>query len=278
MNVLVVNQVGGFPMTTRILDEIQKAHAVFNALGALGGDLTIISGCAVAGLNVGNGYVYINGEVLEFRGGLAQTKVIVKEDTEFLVFQNGNSNPVIKTRYATFGTGINAINWADFKRPLETKNLAQTIAEKAPNTAVAALVARVLALENKPSNVPLGLIAIWDRPVGEIPDGWEEYVELRGKMPLGHDGDDVDFDNLGSPGGSKTKKLEIPEMPAHTHTPLNGGDFAIWANNQAESGSGSSGYEVQSTAHPSTTSSVGDGQAFSIMNPHRIVHFIKYIG
>ena len=277
MNVLVVNQVGGFPMTTRILDEIQKAHAVFNALGALGGELTIISGCVVAGPNIGNGFVYINGEVLEFRGGLAQAKVIIKEETEFLAFQNGNSNPVIKTRYATFGTGINTINWVDFKRPLETKNLAQTIADKAPNTDVAALVARVLALENKPSNVPVGLIAIWDRPVGDIPEGWEEYVEMRGKMPVGHNGDDADFDNLGSTAGSKTKTLTVAEMPAHTHAAFGGGDFGIIAD-RADAGNSSSNSEVATNNHHPTTASTGGGVAFSIMNPHRIVHFIKYIG
>ena len=277
MNFLVVNQVGGFPMTTRILDEIQKAHAVFNALGALGGELTIISGCVAAGLNIGNGFVYINGEVLEFRGGLAQAKVIIKEETEFLAFQNGNSNPVIKTRYATFGTGINAINWADFKRPLETKNLAQTIADKAPNTDVAALLARIVALERKPTNIPVGLIAIWDRPVGDIPQGWKEYVELRGKTPFGHNADDPDFDNLGSAAGSKTKALSITEMPEHTHAAFGGGDFGIIADN-ADAGSSSSNNEVARNNHHPTTASTGGGQAFSIMNPHRIVHFIKYIG
>jgi hypothetical protein len=269
MNFLVVNQVGGFPMTTRILDEIQKAHAVFNALGALGGELTIISGCVVAGSNVGNGFVYINGEVLEFRGGLAQTKVIIKEETEFLAFQNGNSNPVIKTRYATFGTGINAINWVDFKRPLETKNLEQTIAGKAPNTAVADLLLRVVALEKKPSNIPVGLIAIWDRPIGDIPEGWAEHVEMRGKMPVGYNADDPDFDNLGTSGGSKTKTLSIAEMPAHTH------GFKSYIASGSNSGSGG---EAAGYFSDIETGSKGDGQSFSLMNPHRIVHFIKYVG
>lgn len=123
MNKLEVNQVGGFPMTTRILDEIQKAHAVFNSLGGLAGNFTILDGCVTTGTNVSDGFVFINGEVFDFKGGLAQTKVIIKETVENLVFQNNNSNPVIKTRYVTFGTGVNAIDWADFKRPIETKAL-----------------------------------------------------------------------------------------------------------------------------------------------------------
>lgn len=130
MNKLEVNQVGGFPMTTRILDEIQKAHAIFNALGAIVGDGTIISGCTVIGTTVSDGVVYVNGEVFEFRGGNAQTKVIIKEEVENLVFQNNTANPVIKTRYVTFGTGVGAMDWASFKRGFATKDIVAALVGK----------------------------------------------------------------------------------------------------------------------------------------------------
>lgn len=130
MNTINFNQVGGFPLSTNILAKLQTAFSLFNALGNIVGDLTIISGCEVAGTNVGDGVVYINGEVLEFRGGLAQTKVIIKEDVENLLFENQNSYPVVKTRYATFGTGVGAINWVDFKRGYQTKNLLEVLALK----------------------------------------------------------------------------------------------------------------------------------------------------
>jgi hypothetical protein len=139
MNKLEVNQVGGFPMTTRILDEIQKAHAIFNALGAIVGDSTIISGCTVTGITVSDGVVYVNGEVFEFRGGSAQTKVIIKEEVENLVFQNNSANPVIKTRYVTFGTGVGAIDWASFKRGFQTKDLFEALELKANQAIVTAL-------------------------------------------------------------------------------------------------------------------------------------------
>jgi hypothetical protein len=116
------------------LAKLQTAFNLFNAFGNIVGDLTIISGCEVAGDNVGNGVVYINGEVLEFRGGLAQTKVIVKEDVENLLFENQNSYPVVKTRYATFGTGVGAINWVDFKRGFATKEIAEALALKGDKT------------------------------------------------------------------------------------------------------------------------------------------------
>ncbi len=262
MNKLEVNQVGGFPLTTRILDEIQKAHAVFNAFGGLAGNLTILDGCVTAGSTVGNGFVYINGEVFEFRGGSAQTKVIIKEDVENLAFQNGNSNPVIKTRYVTFGTGVGAFNWVDFKKPVETK-------------LISGLIERIEALEDRPlvGNIPIGLIALWARPANEIPEGWEEYTYLAGKFPVGFDADDTDFDVVGKVGGSKSKTLSVDEMPQHDH--------AI-GNSRRNTGGGSGGDENHPASFAGTrshtTDKQGGGQEFSMLNPYRVVHYIQYIG
>jgi len=154
MNTINFNQVGGFPLSTNILAKLQTAFTLFNALGNIVGDLTIISGCVVGGTNVSDGVVYINGEVLEFRGGLAQTKVIIKEDVENLLFENGNSYPAIKTRYATFGTGVGAINWADFKRGFATKDIAEAFALKGDKTVldglsdfVALMYAKLLTID-----------------------------------------------------------------------------------------------------------------------------------
>jgi hypothetical protein len=149
MNKLEVNQVGGFPMTTRILAEIQKAYTLFNAFGAIVGDFTIISGCTITGSTVSDGVVYVGGEVFEFRGGMAQTKVIIKEEVENLVFQNNNSNPVIKTRYVTFGTGVAAINWSDFKRGFQTKDLFDAFAKKADGSIVTTIADAVALIITK---------------------------------------------------------------------------------------------------------------------------------
>lgn len=261
MNKLEVNQVGGFPMTTRILDEIQKAHAVFNSLGGLAGNFTIIAGCVTVGTTVGDGFVFINGEVFDFKGGLAQTKVIIKEDVENLTFQNGNANPVIKTRYVTFGTGVGAINWGDFKRPIETKE-------------ISGLIQRIVDLEARPlvGNIPIGLIAIWGQAANLIPAGWEEYTELSGRFPIGFSAD-ADFDVVGKIGGAKSKTLSVSEMPEHDH--------AI-GNSRRNTGGGSGGDENHPTSFAGTrahiTDKQGSGTAFSIMNPFRVVHFIKYKG
>ncbi|PWA05476.1 hypothetical protein [Flavobacterium laiguense] len=156
MNKLEVNQVGGFPLTTRILDELQKAYTIFNALGAIVGEITIISGCTVTGSNVSDGVVFINGEVLEFRGGLAQTKVRIVEEVENLTFQNGNANPVIKTRYATFGSGVGAVDWANFKRGFQTKDLVESLALKAEASIVTAISDAVALMYTKLNTIETG--------------------------------------------------------------------------------------------------------------------------
>lgn len=261
MNKLDLNQVGGLPMTTRILDEIQKAHAVFNAFGGLAGNFTLLDGCVTAGSTVSNGFVFINGEVFEFRGGLAQTKVIIKEEVENLVFQNGNSNPVIKTRYVTFGTGVGAFNWVDFKRPIETKE-------------ISGLIQRIAALEARPlvGNIPVGLIAIWGQASNLIPEGWVEYTALSGRLPIGFS-TDVDFDVVGKTGGAKSKTLSVDEMPAHDH--------AI-GNSRRNTGGGGGGDENHPASFTGVRSHItdtkGGGEAFSILNPYRVVHFIEYVG
>lgn len=139
MNQLNYNQVGGFPLTTRILDEIQKAYSIFNALGTIVGDKTIIAGCITTGSLVSDGVVNINGEVLEFRGGSTQTKVKIVEVVENLVFEDNTAKSVIKTRYVTFGTGVGAMDWVDFKRGFATKDMAAALLGKADQSTFDAL-------------------------------------------------------------------------------------------------------------------------------------------
>ncbi|CAD0004464.1 hypothetical protein [Flavobacterium chungangense] len=139
MNKLDVNQVGGFPMTTRILDELQKISAVFNGLGGIAGDKTILYGCNITGSTADDGVVYVNGEVFFFKGGIVQSKVIIKEDKENLVFENNESKTVIRTRYVTFGSGIGSIDWADFTKPKETKEIEEALEGKADQTSFEAL-------------------------------------------------------------------------------------------------------------------------------------------
>lgn len=120
MDKLYVNQPGGFPLTTNILNTMQNAYNIFNSLGAISGNYTIISGCETVGDTVTDGFVYIDGEVFPFKGGVKISKVRVVEVVGLKRFKNGSAKEVLFKRFVEFGTGLNAIDWVAFKRP---KNL-----------------------------------------------------------------------------------------------------------------------------------------------------------
>ena len=264
MNKLNFNQTGGFPMSTNILDAVQTAYSLFNHLGSLAGELVIISGCIITGDTVSDGAVYINGELLEFKGGSISTNVIIKEETESRVFEDGATKPIIYKRYAGFGSSTpeKTFKWEDFKR---VDNLINQGVKNAD------FEKRIKALENKKSPVPIGLIAIWGKPASEpIPEGWKECTDLRGRMPLGWNPDDTDFNELLKNDGEKTHQLTIAEMPAHSHklpaSPHRSESGGGWFQTN---GSGAGWYDSQTT---------GGNQPHNNMPPYRIIKFIEFVG
>lgn len=287
MNYIDFNQIGGFPLSTNVLAKLQTAFSLFNSLGQIAGDKTIIGGCAVAGANVSDGVVFVNNEVFEFRGGVAQAKVIIKEDSDTLVFQNDNSYPVIKTRYVTFGVGVGQMDWADFKKPIETKVIPTD------------LVTRLEALEKKSAVFQAGGgMVLWNKPAINIPDGWAEVINWRGRIPVGMDTTQVEFNTLGKIGGTKTKTLSVAEMPEHGHKMFTNedrpGSPSSAANRLATenpnnyvaarcSDGGDNDYSLTKASEGLTplagnSGNNGSGQAFSILNPYRTVLFIEFIG
>lgn len=162
MNRQEFNQVGnGFPMTTNVLNELQKAFSVFNGLGGLAGDRTILSGCNVVAGIVQPGVVYINGEVFEFSGGAPQLTVMIREDVVQSTFGDGVARDVLKTRYVQFGAGVGAMDWADFKRPLETKTLEASL--QAVNDSLATIVTKLATID---SNAKVQVPTDWNATTG----------------------------------------------------------------------------------------------------------------
>lgn len=269
MNTLNFNQSVGFPLETNILDEMQTSYSLFNALGAIAGNFSIISGCVLSGSTVADGVVFINGEVLEFKGGIAQAHVIIVETKVALEFEDANSHDVIFRRHATFGTATTQYPWADFKRSFETKNIIEELDKKVPNTELVALNARLLELEKKSAVFQTGGgMVLWNKPVNLIPNGWAEVVDWRGRMPVGLDVSQTEFNTIGKTGGNKSKTLsdnEIPKIHARGSSADIGdpGLLIITAGSQENAG---------------IDLNPGGGQAFSILNPYRTVLFIEYIG
>lgn len=139
MNTINFNQSVGFPLETEILDFMQKSYSLFNALGAVAGDFSIIKDCTLSGTAVSDGVVYINGEVLPFKGGTLDTNVIIIETKDTLEFEDTISRDVTYTRYATFGTATTQWAWSTFKRGMPTIDIEAALAGKASNGALITL-------------------------------------------------------------------------------------------------------------------------------------------
>jgi hypothetical protein len=158
MNKTNFNQTGGFPLKTERLQELQTAFQILNAFGALAGNLTIISGCTTVGSTVKNGFVFIDGELLEFReAGLTGTsRVIIIEEAVNRAFENGTVKTVYTIRYATFGTAATSWLWTDFKKPIETKALVAALFLKADKTTTDNIITRLTNAETKLATIAVG--------------------------------------------------------------------------------------------------------------------------
>lgn len=112
-------QPNGFPLESdATLGFMQTAYTnAINALGGLGGSGNVIlTGCADLGATVSNGWIYLNGEVLFFKGGTKAATFVINET----VTQKANDSGQLIDRYfvrqAQFGVGATQYNFADLVR------------------------------------------------------------------------------------------------------------------------------------------------------------------
>lgn len=98
------------------------------------------------------------------------------------------------------------------------------------------------------------------------------WVQIKGKMIIGRDTDDTDFQTSGLTGGSKTHTQTIQEMPSHTH----GADAALWiqANGYGTVNPGASAQANRANIYNSLDKT-GGGQAMDIMNPYEVANIWK---
>ena len=122
------------------------------------------------------------------------------------------------------------------------------------------------------------LLAVW--PIGSIytsvtsanpstlfGGNWEAFGA--GRVLIGLDSADTDFDAVEETGGAKTHTLTTAEMPSHTHT------FTAF---QTTSGSNNrTGGGALSASASSTTASTGGGGAHNNVQPYIVVYMFKRI-
>lgn len=298
MKIFNFNQTGGFKVTTETLSDIQTAYSIVEGVARMAGNMAIISGCVEtnAGATVSDGVVMIGEELLNFIGGAKQNTVIIREIKTQKKFENGEMKDVITDRFATFGYSQQSYVWANFKRipALNTiEGRFKTIEDFIPTVPLQQIEARLTKLEraSKPiidGNAPV----LFMRPANEIPEGWEEATEFRGRFPMGLNPDDLDFKEVLQAGGNKTHTLTMDEIPSHRFS-LFGGDgmntsTIINNPNATTAGKGDSpndnedwNYTMTSTSgepFAGKTNALGGGQAHDIMNPYRVVIFIRFKG
>lgn len=285
MNTINTEHNAGYPFDVGFLAFMQNAYNLFNHFGHLAGNKAIISGCEEIGNTITPGTVFINGELFPFEGGAKGDTVIIKEETNEVTFEDGFLRPLENIRTAAFGrsTPEKTYNWEDFKRVYNLQYLGEN---KTDNTKTEKLLKRIEKLEKQKQAVPIGLIALWGKPANEIPEGWREYVNLRGKMPIGLDPDyvkkpedvqDYGLNQILKQGGERSHKLTIEEMPAHNHQQ---GSESLY--NRYGGGGLLGGRNWNSGTYDAyynqNTSSVGGDQHHNNMPPYRVVQFIEYIG
>ncbi|MCT4238481.1 hypothetical protein HZP42_19040 [Elizabethkingia anophelis] len=292
------NQTGGFKVTTETLSDIQTAYSIVEDVARVAGNMAIVSGCieTAGGATISDGIVMINNELLRFIGGGKQNTVIIREVITQKKFENGEMKDVITDRFATFGFSNVYFPWTDFKRipPLNTLEARfKNIEDFIPTVPLKQIEARLTKLEQaaKPiidGNAPV----LFMRPANEIPEGWEECTEFRGRFPIGMNPNDFDFKDILQAGGNKTHRLTMSELPRHSFK-IFGGDgmnTATIANNPngTAAGKGDSpndnedwNYTITSSggeAWAGNTNTLGGDQAHDIMNPFRVVIFIRFKG
>lgn len=91
---------------------------------------------------------------------------------------------------------------------------------------------------------------------------------ISGKMIIGYDADDTDFDSLGATGGSKTHTQTVNEIPSHTHTIPNS-----YLDNRTDASTRQTGTGPYISGAGNTTNSAGGGQPMDIMNPYIVMNY-----
>ncbi|MCU7615675.1 hypothetical protein NZ698_00575 [Chryseobacterium sp. PBS4-4] len=275
-------QTDGVPLTADLMDQIQEAYAIFNVIGSVAGNFTILSGCEINGTLVNPGIVVINGDVLFFEGGTVNQNVFIHQEDILKTFKNQQAKVLIEKRTVKFGNASTVYNWSEFVKIDTLKKIKEDLALKADKSELDLVKSRLDIVELKTAPIINGgVIWAFGRPVNEIPIGWKEATDYAGKTIVGLDPNDPMFSTLGANVGSKTHTLTKEELPN-----INGDFLTITGNGYNGSGNGfitvQSGFAAYILGsnngqfqHKTLRLNFGNNQPHNNIQPSRIANFIE---
>lgn len=263
-------QTDGVPLTNDLMQLIEEAYSIFEVLGDLAGNLTILKGCNLVGSTVEPGIVAIEGKLYHFEGGLVSDTVYINLQEIKKTFQNQTEKVLIENRTARFGNAITTYNWSDFVRLETLKQIQVKVNNSVTQQQFNSLIAEIDLLKLKTAPIINGgIIFPFRRPASEIPVGWKECIDFRGKTIVGRDPNDSDFANLGNTVGAKTHTLTIDEMPAHKHK------VPLFANGSASGNAVGHPDNYIDNNRTVDSQETGGNQPHNNIQPSRIVNFIE---
>lgn len=105
---------------------------------------------------------------------------------------------------------------------------------------------------------------------------WQKVA--KGRVLVGKNENDTDFNSIGKKGGEKKHKQTIAEMPSHNHSTSQTEGLTLQA--AAENSGGNSGIGITETngfPWAKNIASQGGGQAFNVMQPYEVVNIWERI-
>ena len=301
------NGVGGkFPLDTEGLTALQNNERLLAAIGALGGDLYILSGCEEEGHA---GYVFVKdpngdyplGEVLRVEGGQEADTLCLVTDGVDVTAEQVTYTGAYTTRHLEWGTGTKMYKYSDFKKLDSVATMMDTI--KALRKRVEEIQPEAIgtikmwpSATTGPGNIPLGSVdSKWKLCDGtECATEWTDLMKLLGsnKLPdmkgqfvVGYSerhseyGNIVDNDGeIKNRGGMDRVALQLHEMPPHRHRFLSpirvGGDLPADVLEEGRMGSRVSGDSNSSTMESYLTSEEGGGLSHENRPPFIVMAYI----
>lgn len=210
MNSIKFNGRPNFPLSIETMTFLQEIISESAKLSRLGGESYILSGCQENGLNVSEGIVILNGELMKFEGGQKQEYIYIAESKRSVVASGYNFPDVYTTRSARFGYADERFKWEDLKRVQSNLELSEAISN---------ITSRVDSLQG----FVAGMVILWWGDPANPPAGWalcdglDGRPNTAGRFPVGYNQNDEDYNAVGKTGGAKEVTLGETNIPKHQH-------------------------------------------------------------